>query len=152
MTTTTPRSTQPVTPGQSGRAVPPTSPQAAGLDPVALGRLTAAVRRDIESGLHFGATILIARSGVVGYHEAIGLADPSTGRPSRHDDLYFLMSLTKSITALAVLQMVDRGFLSLDTRIADVIPEYAQRGKQRVTVYHLPHGRLALFPDCGGVG
>ena len=47
------------------------------------------------------------------------------------------MSLTKSITAVAVLQMVGRGLLSLDTRVAEVIPEYAQRGKHRVTIHHL---------------
>jgi CubicO group peptidase (beta-lactamase class C family) len=115
----------------------PVDPKAAGLDPVALDRLTAAVRRDIDAGLHFGATILVARGGVVGYHEAVGLADAAAQRPSRLDDLYVLMSVTKSITAAAVLGLVDRGLLSLDTRVADVIPEYAQRGKQRVTVYHL---------------
>jgi CubicO group peptidase (beta-lactamase class C family) len=115
----------------------PVDPKAAGLDPVALDRLTAAVRRDIDAGLHLGATILVARGGVVGYHEAIGMADPSSQRPSRLDDLYVLMSATKSITAVAVLGLVERGVLSLDTRVADIIPEYAQRGKQRVTVYHL---------------
>jgi CubicO group peptidase (beta-lactamase class C family) len=115
----------------------PADPELAGLDPVALENLTAFVRRDIDAGLHSGATILVARGGVVGYHEAIGLADVTTQRPSRLDDMYLLMSLTKSITAVAVLQLIERGLLSFDTRISDVIPEYAQRGKQRVTVYQL---------------
>ncbi|MBV6760420.1 serine hydrolase domain-containing protein [Rhodococcus opacus] len=112
-------------------------PDAAGLDPVALGRLTDAIRHDIDRGLHLGATVLVARGGVVGYHQAIGMADPSTARDSRLDDLYFLMSVTKSFTAVAVLQLIERGQLSLDTRVAEIIPEYAQRGKQHITVYHL---------------
>ena|SRR5215218_8195097 len=87
--------------------------EAAGLDPIALGRLTAAVRRDIDAGLHFGATVLVARAGVVGYHEPIGMVDPAVERSSSREDLYFLASATKSITAVAVLQMIDRGLLSL---------------------------------------
>lgn len=119
------------------RSQAPVDPRAAGLDPVALERLTDAIRRDIDAGLHFGATVLVARGGVIGYHEAIGVTGPGRDRPSRLDDLFVLMSVTKSFTAAAVLQFVDRGLLSLDTRIADVLPEYAQRGKQRVTVHHL---------------
>jgi|HubBroStandDraft_6_1064221.scaffolds.fasta_scaffold09930_7 CubicO group peptidase (beta-lactamase class C family) len=118
-------------------AVPAADPESAGLDPAALQRLTECVRHDIDAGVHFGATVLVGRAGVVAYHEAIGLADASHDRPSALDDLYMLMSVTKSMTALVVLQMVDRGLISLDTRVAEVIPEYGQRGKERVTVWHL---------------
>ena len=129
-------------------------PDAAGLDRVALSRLGEAVRRDIDAGLHFGATVLVARAGVVGYHEAIGMADPTQGRPSRLDDRYVLMSVSKSLSAVAVLQLVDRGLLSLDTRVAEVIPEYAQRGKQRVTIHQLlthTAGAYAGFSLPGGL-
>lgn len=112
-------------------------PAAAGLDPAALGRVGEAVRRDIDAGRHYGASVLVARGGVVGFHAAIGTADAERARPSRVDDRYVLMSTTKSMTAAAVLQLVDRGLLRLDTRIAEIIPEFAFRGKQRITVRHL---------------
>ena len=129
-------------------------PEAAGLHQTALSRLTEAIQRDIDAGLHFGATVLVARAGVVGYHEAIGMAGPAHDRPSRLDDLYVLMSVSKSLSAVAVLQMVDRGLLSLDTRVAEVIPEYAQRGKQRITIHHLlthTAGAYSGFSLAGGL-
>jgi CubicO group peptidase (beta-lactamase class C family) len=112
-------------------------PRTIGLDPEALARLRSAVAGDIDKGLHHGAVILVARGGNVGLHEPIGSTDIDANRPARVDDRFWLASLSKSLTAAAALKLIDRGALSLDTRVADAIPEFAVRGKQRVTVYHL---------------
>lgn len=110
---------------------------AAGLDPAALERFERAVLGDIAAGKHHGASVIIARDGVVGFAKAFGVVDPETDRPARLRDRYLLMSLTKSLTAALVLQQVDRGLLGFDTRVGEVVPEFAQRGKQRITVRHL---------------
>lgn len=120
----------------AARVLPAPDAEAAGLNVDALVRLRESIQHDIDRGLHFGANVLIARGGVVGFHEAIGSADPDS-RPAALDDLFLLMSASKAFTATAVLRLVDHGLLELDTRIADVMPEYAARGKARVTVRHL---------------
>ena len=112
-------------------------PRSIGLDPVALTRLRDAVSQDIDRGLHHGAVILVARGGQVGLHEPIGHADLANDRPADIEDRFWLASVAKSLTAAGVLMLIDRGVLSFDTRVADLIPEFAVRGKQRVTVYHL---------------
>ena len=112
-------------------------PRSIGLDPDALERLRSAVAGDIAKGLHHGAVILVARGGQIGLHEPIGHSDLANDRPAQLADRFFLASVSKSLTAAAALKLIDRGVISFDTRVADVIPEFAVRGKQRVTIYHL---------------
>jgi CubicO group peptidase (beta-lactamase class C family) len=110
-------------------------PKSAGLDIEALSRLDASIQRDIDNGENFGASIIVARSGVIGHRRTFGIVAPE--RAAADDDRYLLMSLSKSFNALLVLRAIDHGRFTLDTRIADVIPAFAAGGKQRVTVRQL---------------
>ncbi len=51
--------------------------------------------------------------------------------------MYCLFSITKTFTAATILARVERGELALTTPVADVIPEFANRGKDRITIFHL---------------
>ena len=108
-----------------------------GLDPDALARLKKAVERDTSEGLYDGAVFLVARGGSVAMHEAVGYTDLENKRAAKKDDAFFIMSITKQLTTTIVLSRIDRGELSLTTRIADIIPEFGKKGKQRITVQHL---------------
>lgn len=112
-------------------------PAAVGLDKEALARLGRSVQRDVDTGVNHGATVLVARAGEVGYLETFGHADQKAGRQTAVDDIYLLMSTGKAYTAGLVLQLIDRGELSFATKVAEIIPEFGVRGKQRVTVAHL---------------
>ncbi|WP_160573705.1 serine hydrolase domain-containing protein [Actinomadura physcomitrii] len=136
-------------------------PDAAGLDEQALGRLSGKVSEDVKSGRYRAASFLVARGGMVGYRDHIGEVSP--GRPARQDDIYLLMSLSKAFTAALVLRAVDEGRLGLDTRVADLVPGFGVRGKERVTVRHLlthSGGTYSGFPpppplsmaDAGDLG
>ena len=54
--------------------------------------------------------------------------------PWEHDTLVDFYSVGKAIVATSVLQLVDRGAITLDTPVADVWPEFAHGGKQAVTI------------------
>jgi CubicO group peptidase (beta-lactamase class C family) len=112
-------------------------PAEVGLEGAALARLGASVQNDIDAGVHHGATVLVARGGNVGYLETFGDANQEAGRATAVDDIYLLMSTGKAYTAGLVLQLIDRGLLSFDTKVAEIVPEFVVRGKQRVTVAHL---------------
>ncbi|WP_152048823.1 serine hydrolase domain-containing protein [Aureimonas psammosilenae] len=103
-----------------------------GLDPNALRRLDASVQADIDTGKNFGASIIVARGGIIGHRAAFGTVAPD--RAPKDDDRYLMMSLSKSFTAALVLRAVDHGLFSLDTRAADILPGFGAGGKQRVTV------------------
>lgn len=90
----------------------------------------------IREGLHAGAQLAIARSGgLVGeYH--CGEAQRGSLAMQEHTRMLW-MSAGKPVTAIAMMQQVERSRLSLDTRVAEVIPSFAQHGKQAITIRHL---------------
>ncbi|HWX47250.1 MAG TPA: serine hydrolase domain-containing protein [Roseomonas sp.] len=59
------------------------------------------------------------------YQGAAGLRDVATGLPMQPDTVFRIASLTKAVTSVAALQLVERGALSLDTPLAGLLPEMA---------------------------
>ncbi len=114
-----------------------TDPARVGIDAARLARAGAAITGDVDAGRYDGAALLVARHGKIVLHEAYGFADRAAGRRARTDDVYCVFSVTKTLTSGTVLQLVDRGELALTTAVADVIPEFGIKGKQRITVAQL---------------
>lgn len=110
------------------------TPSELGMDEGRLALVRTSIQQDIEDGLSDGSVILVARHGKIVMHEAIGFADRSTGRRAQTDDVLPVMSLTKQLTAATLFRFIDRGQVSLVTRIAEIIPEFGQKGKERVTI------------------
>jgi CubicO group peptidase (beta-lactamase class C family) len=109
----------------------------AGLDPDRLLRVRQAVETDTGKGLYDGAVYAVGRHGKIVLLEAVGHTDLASGRAAATDDVFVIMSLTKTFTAGAVFSFIERGELALTTRIAEVIPEFGIKGKHRLTVAHL---------------
>jgi CubicO group peptidase (beta-lactamase class C family) len=108
-----------------------------GLDASRLGRLSSAIKNDIAGEKYDGAVFVVARGGKAVMHEAIGFTDRASGRVARTDDVFLIFSITKALTAAAALIRVDRGELSLTTKVADIIPEFGCKGKHRITIAQL---------------
>ncbi|MFI6513118.1 serine hydrolase domain-containing protein [Streptosporangium sp. NPDC050855] len=66
-----------------------------------------------------------------------GTADRRSGRPWERDTPVLAYSCTKAVTATVALSLAERGLLDVSAPVADVWPEFARRGKDRVTVEHL---------------
>jgi len=118
-----------------------------GFDPSRLERLTRSIEADVGAERYDGAVVLVARRGEVALHQAVGFAERASGRAARTDDVFCLFSVTKTFTAAAVLARVDRGEIQLTTPVAEVIPEFGVKGKQRVTVAHLLTQTGGLSPE-----
>ena len=69
-----------------------------------------------------GAAVALTHHGHVVHVRGFG--HDSAGSPVTSDTPFRIASLTKSFTALAVMQLADRGLLSLDDRVADLVPEF----------------------------
>lgn len=102
-----------------------------------LAELTNTMEQDISAGEYDGGVVLVARGSEIGLHTAIGHSDKAAGRKTQLDDIFHLMSITKQLTTVVVLQAIEHGLFSLDTKIAEIIPEFGVKGKQNITVYHL---------------
>jgi CubicO group peptidase (beta-lactamase class C family) len=66
-----------------------------------------------------------------------GVADRHSGRAWEGDTPVLTYSCTKAVTATAALLLAERGLLDVTAPVAEVWPEFAQAGKERVTVEHL---------------
>lgn len=122
-------------PGTALRGV--SEAEAAGFDPGRLDAFASAISGAIGAGTFDGARILLARQGRLAFDGTFGFADRAAGRRLRPDDVFMVMSLVKSWTTVMALRLVERGDIALTTRIAEVIPEFAANGKQRITLGHV---------------
>lgn len=102
---------------------------AEGFEPVAH-----AFRSSILSGEALGAACTIIRNGetVVDLHG--GWKDVSQDRVWAADDIALVYSLSKGLTGMAAAVAVSRGLFAYDELVAEIWPEFAQHGKEAVTV------------------
>jgi len=93
---------------------------------------------DLAATDQFAGAVLIAKDGAPVHVVAHGLARRSPDVPNQTDTKYNLGSMDKMFTAVAILQLVERGRLSLDGRISDYWPDYPnQEVAGKVTIHHL---------------
>jgi CubicO group peptidase (beta-lactamase class C family) len=72
----------------------------------------------------FSGAVLIARDGLPVLQEAYGLADRSPEIPNQADTKFNLGSMDKMFTAVAIMQLVEQGKLSLDEEVGEYLPDY----------------------------
>lgn len=106
-------------------AVVTATPEEVGLSSEGLARVDAYVQDQIDAGLIPGAVTLVARHGKVCHVQAMGMKDIAAGAASRVDGLYRIFSMTKPVTAVAMMTLWDEGRWTLDDPIALHLPEFA---------------------------
>lgn len=84
--------------------------------------------RYIETGKLPGAQTLIYRRGEVAHRNCLGLADVERGTPLRDDALFRIYSMTKPITSVAFMMLVEEGLVALDDPVHRYIPEWEGLG------------------------
>src|SRR5271167_2874464 len=127
----------------TGTAAPATSSQP-GFAP-----LDALLKDAVEKGNAPGAVLLVGHNGAVVYRKAYGnrALEPSK-EPMTPDTVFDTASLTKVLaTTISVMRMVQLGQVKLNDPVAKYIPEFAQNGKNDVTVRQLMTHYSGLRPD-----
>lgn len=77
----------------------------------------------VDEGKHAGISLLIARNGRIVDRQSWGKRNIKTGEPMEHDTIFRIYSMTKVITSVAVLQLVEQGKMQLRDPVAKWIPE-----------------------------
>ena len=101
-------------------------PEQVGLSSERLERITAVITADVERGAIPGAVLAIARSGRIGYAEAIGYRDRETGAPLQLDSIFRIASMTKPMTSVAAMMLGEEGRLDIGAPVAEYIPEFKE--------------------------
>jgi CubicO group peptidase (beta-lactamase class C family) len=96
------------------------------MDEAALARIDERMREFAKAKQISGAVTLVARRGRVVHLGATGKADLATGRDMAKDTVFAIASMTKPITAAAVLILQDDGKLKLDDPVSKYIPSFRE--------------------------
>jgi CubicO group peptidase (beta-lactamase class C family) len=100
-------------------------PAEVGLDAERLGRVDTHFRRYIDEGKLAGATIAITRRGRVAHLSHLGVADLDAATPLADDTIWRIYSMSKPVTSVAVMMLLERGLLDLNDPVAQYIPAFA---------------------------
>ena len=94
--------------------------------PDKLEAITAFFTNEVTSGKLPGAVILVQQHGRPLYLKSFGVQDVRTGTPMSPDTIFAIHSMTKPITCLAAMMLVDEGKLALNDPLSKYIPSFAK--------------------------
>ncbi len=120
------------------------SPAAAAgqVDAGILGQIAKRMQEFVDQKQISGAVTLVVYRGRIIHLEAIGSADLEDQRPMRSDTMFCIASMTKPVTATAVMILQDEGKLSIDDPVSKIVPAFSEvalrdgKPKQVVTLRH----------------
>jgi len=102
----------------------PSRPADAGLAPAALERISTYLKKEIADKTIPGAVMMIQRRGKVAYYETFGVRDPATKAPMTANTIFRIYSMSKPITNVAAMMLVEEGKLQLEDPVAKYIPAF----------------------------
>lgn len=124
-----------------------TKPERAGMSSERLSRLSAMGRSYVEQDRLPGVLTLVARDGKVVHQEAVGALGREDERPLTPESLFRIYSMTKPVTAVALMTLYEEGAFALEDPVSRYVPAFADVGvwtpegivpaKQPMTMHHL---------------
>ncbi|MEU6322507.1 serine hydrolase domain-containing protein [Streptomyces sp. NPDC047009] len=101
-------------------------PDEVGLDPKALDRLDQHFAHEVDDGRLPGFLVAVSRHGRTAHLTTYGHRDVREGLPVETDTMWRMYSMTKPVTSVAALILLEEGHFGLDTPIADFLPAFAE--------------------------
>jgi CubicO group peptidase (beta-lactamase class C family) len=101
-------------PGTAAKAVTPTT----------VAALDMAIKRALTADGVPGASIVVIERGQVVFSQHYGVADIATGRPVSADTIFRAGSISKTLTALGIMRLVEQGRLTLASPVHQLLPEW----------------------------
>lgn len=95
-----------------------------GLDQQRLGRIPARMQTFVDRGEVAGIVTLVARHGQVAQLSAVGYQDLESKKPMKTDSIFQVMSMTKPVTAVAVMMLAEQGKLAIGDPVETYLPEF----------------------------
>jgi len=108
----------------SAASIQGTRPEEVGLSSERLQRIHEAVQRHIDAHDIAGAVTLVARKGRIAHFETHGVMDLDSKKPMPKDGLFWIASMSKPITGVAIMMLLEEGKVRLTDPVSKFIPEY----------------------------
>ena len=100
------------------------NPTAAGFSSEGVARIDAYLQNEVDTSKIPGAIMLVRRNGQTAYFKSFGVRDPATKAPMTPDTIFRIYSMSKPITTVAAMMLVEGGKLQLDDPLSKYIPEF----------------------------
>jgi CubicO group peptidase (beta-lactamase class C family) len=121
------------------QGLPAGAPEQSGMAADRLARITGAMQGLVDQGRVAGTVTLVARNGKVVYHEAAGRRDVEKNVPMTTDTLFRIASMSKAVTSVAVMMLVEEGKVHLDDPVSCRPPQEPSR--RAMPARRRPRGR-----------
>jgi len=89
-----------------------------------LAQIDSVVNKYINNRWVIGSSVIIVKDNQVAYYKGFGYADEATKKAMPANAIYRIMSQTKAITSLAIMQLFEQGKISLDQSVSSLIPSF----------------------------
>src|SRR5436305_1377261 len=104
---------------------PVADPETLGFSSSRLARIAGWQQTQVDAGAFSGAVAAIARNGKVAWLSAVGFRDRARTDPMRPDAIFWIASMTKPVTSVAAMMLVEEGKLDLTAPVSNYLPEFA---------------------------
>jgi CubicO group peptidase (beta-lactamase class C family) len=121
-----PAPAKPVVAAAKPAALAPAKPEEVGMDSAKLAAIKPAMEELLKQNRGAGVVTLVARDGKLVHLDAAGMANSEKKKPMTPDTIFWIASMTKSLTSTAVMILADEGKLTLDEPAAKWVPELAK--------------------------
>lgn len=119
-------------------------PESVGLSEERLSRIHDAVQRHIDAHDISGAVTLVARKGQIAWFHAQGMRNAEARQPMEQDTIFRIFSMSKPVTGVAILMLLEEGKVRLNDPVSKFIPEF--KGVKVAVVQDRPAGAPASDP------
>jgi CubicO group peptidase (beta-lactamase class C family) len=133
---------------------PVTKPKESGFTSEGLARIDAYLKHEIDSNKLAGAIMMIQRNGETAYLSSVGVRDPGTKEPMTPNTIFRIYSMSKPITSVVAMMLVEEGKLQLDEPVSKYIPAFANlkvgvetKGEGGTTLDLVPANRPITIHD-----
>jgi CubicO group peptidase (beta-lactamase class C family) len=105
------------------QTLPSAKPEQVGLSSERLKMIMTTLKADTDKGTIPGAVLLVSRHGKIAFFETVGVRDPATKAPMTKDSIFRIYSMSKPITSVAAMTLLEDGKLALNDPVSKYIPK-----------------------------
>ena len=111
--------------GLAAQNLPSAKPEDVGLSSERLGRIGTWLKAEVKAKRIPGAVVMVGRNGKLAYSQALGNQDPARPEPMTGSSIFRLYSMSKPLTTVVAMMMVEEGKLQLEAPLSRYIPSFA---------------------------
>ncbi|MEQ9375541.1 MAG: serine hydrolase domain-containing protein [Imperialibacter sp.] len=99
----------------------------------------------------FVGNVLVSKNDKIIYQKSFGYADLEEGRTNSEKSIFSIASLTKSLTAVGIMKLVEAGKLTLETPLSTYFPHFMPEYSDQITIQHLLNNSSGMQANIGRV-